>query len=240
MRYGWNVSDLILPDATYNVTWNPFAVVLTGGHCRFDIAQLFGVYFSSSCNVGYTQVPLTVLFNGNMNENSFLSYLSVDADYCNLNATSAWYECLWQEDVIGGPSCGFTPPQSLTNGTFSFGYQYIQPIWPSQAVREECPDAESLFVAGEKISEEYNNSTHDYSLLFKVTDLTNSGAITKIFTPNCAYNPDHSPNLCFAIPSATSSCIAFDQEPGSEIMEAFADPSCTLNLLIRISIVYRC
>ena len=140
MRYGWNVSDLILADATYNVTWNPFAVMLTGGHCRFDIAQLFGVYFSTSCNVGYTQVPLTVLFNGNMNENSFLSYLSVDAGYCNLNATSAWYECIWQENVIGGPACGFTPPQNLTNGTYSFGYQYIQPIWPSQAVSEECPD----------------------------------------------------------------------------------------------------
>ena len=31
--YGWTVNDTILSDATYNVSWNPFAIIGTGLQC---------------------------------------------------------------------------------------------------------------------------------------------------------------------------------------------------------------
>ena len=131
LYYGWNVNDTILSDATYNVTWNPFAIMFTGLQCQLSFERLFAVQFASHCGLGYTHVPLTVLFNGNMNENSFLSYLAVNGGRCHMNVTSAFYECIWQENVIGGPSCGFTPPRNHGNVTYEIPYYYQQNIWPN-------------------------------------------------------------------------------------------------------------
>ena len=131
LRYGWHVNDTILSDSTYNVTWNPFAVVKTSFGCQLSFAQFFAVQGVSHCNLGYSHVPFTTLINGNMNENSFLSYLEVQGGWCNMNITSAFYECIWQENVIGGPSCGFTPPRNHGNVTYTIPYYYIQSIWPN-------------------------------------------------------------------------------------------------------------
>ena len=131
LRYGWNVNDTILSDATYNVTWNPFAIIKTALTCQLNFEQFFGIQVASHCHVGYVHTPITALINGNMNENSFLSYLEVFGGWCNMNVTSAFYECIWTENVIGGPTCGFTPPRNHGNVTYTIPYYYIQNLYPN-------------------------------------------------------------------------------------------------------------
>ena len=130
--YGWRVNDTVLADSTYNVTYNPFATVQTGLGCDFSITQFAMISARSFCNIGYAHVPFQVLFNDNFNANSIFSYVEVTPGYCTFNVTSSFYRCIWEENIIGGDPCSFTPVQNHSDTTIAIlqDYAYYQQLWP--------------------------------------------------------------------------------------------------------------
>ena len=124
------MNDTVQNNDVYNVTWNPYATIVGQLSCDLNIVNLFNIHAEGYCNAGYAHAPFTVLLQGGMDSNDFILWAEAEAGWCNLNVTSAFYECQWTEEVIGGDPCYYTNPRALDVFEWVFPWSQRWDIWP--------------------------------------------------------------------------------------------------------------